>query len=70
MNVNIGKAITLVLQNKHRVSLAGLGTFVVQSTAAHLDADTDQLKPPSADIRLIDSEELEVRKCWDRLYYQ
>ena len=59
MNVNIGKAITLVLQNKHRVSLAGLGTFVVQSTAAHLDADTDQLKPPSADIRLIDSEELD-----------
>lgn len=59
MNVNIGKAITLMLQNKHRVSLAGLGTFVVQSTAAHFDSDRDQLNPPSAEIKLIDSEEVD-----------
>ena len=59
MNVNIGKAIILLLQKKHRVSLASLGTFVVQTKPAQLSSDKKQLNPPSAKVILLSDEKVD-----------
>jgi len=59
MNVNIGKAIALLLQKKHKVSLTGLGTFKVQSIPASISDDSKEILPPSAKIIFEETESID-----------
>jgi len=50
MKVDIGKAISLVLEERHVASLPGLGTFRVNVKPAHLSDSGQDIQPPSAEL--------------------
>ena len=50
MKVDIGKAIRLVLEERHIASLPGLGTFRIEVTPAKLNPAKDLIEPPSSKL--------------------